>query len=309
MTAARPELAKLACVTVTYHPDVAAVVRQLRRLPAEATKVVIDNASPEALWSELVGAMGDIERVLTIRLGENLGLAAAVNRAAAEVARRTDASWLLLLDQDSEPGEHAVEALVEAFQDAWQSGGCPAAVGPLLLDPATGLTHGFHCVSGWRWSRRFPEHGSAPIACAGLNGSGTLTRLQCFIDSGGLDEGLFIDHVDTEWGFRMTSRGASLLGVPDSIFIHRMGEASKRIWLGGWLNWPIRSPLRHRYLFRNTIVLLGRDYVPRVWKGWAVAKLLLSVVVVLITGPARLHNAGAMFRGVLDGLSGRRGRL
>src|SRR5690606_18738393 len=133
-----------------------------------------------------------------------------------------------------------------------------------------GLQHGFHCMDGWRWSRRFPGQGDAdPIACANLNGSGTMVRTKLFLDLGGLDETLFIDHVDTEWSFRVLAAGHALFGIPRAQFNHGMGERGLRFWWFGWRVWPQRAPMRHYYLFRNTVNLWTRDYVPRVWKAWS----------------------------------------
>jgi rhamnosyltransferase len=76
-----------------------------------------------------------------------------------------------------------------------------------------------------------------------------------------------------------------------------MGEASRRIWLFGWRVWPSRSPQRHYYLFRNAVALMRRQYVPVVWKTWAVAKLVLTAVVHGLHGDRRREQLQQMWRG------------
>ena len=118
---------------------------------------------------------------------------------------------------------------------------------------------------------------------------------------GGLDAGLFIDHIDTDWSFRVLAHGRRLFGIPSARLIHRMGRGSRRVWLLGWRVWPERSPQRHRTLFRNTILLLRRPHVPFVWKFWALVKLPLTLLLTLLYGPQRIPQLTAMLRGVRDG--------
>jgi len=99
-------------------------------------------------------------------------------------------------------------------------------VGPLLIDIKTGLSHGFHQATSWRWQRAYPKAGSSePVSCTNLNGSGTLMRIELFELLGGLEESLFIDHIDTEWSFRVLAHGYTLWGIPGAILQHRMGDA------------------------------------------------------------------------------------
>lgn len=152
--------------------------------------------------------------------------------------------------------------------------------------------------------RAYPPIGStSPVPCSNLNGSGTLVPITLFQQLGGLDKKLFIDHVDTEWAFRVMAHGYSLWGIPNAVFNHSMGQASVRFWLFGWRVWPVRSPLRHYYLYRNAAMLMKRPYVPLVWKAWAAIKLLLTGTVMAITGPSRCQQIKNMWRGLRQGLS------
>ena len=292
----------VATVTVTFNPDRGLLRAQLDALPRESLKLVVDNASqPEVLR--------DIERLVALtpnaRLvcnDRNLGLAAAVNRGVRAVRDAASAArFVLLLDQDSEPLPGSVEALAIGFEALQASGERVGCVGPTLLDVATGLTHGFHQCTRWRWKRVYPVPGAAePVPCANLNGSGTLVPIDLFLDLGGLEDDLFIDHVDTEWAFRVQGHGYRLFGIPQAVFRHRMGDASQRMWLFGWRVWPVRSPRRHYFLYRNAAILMRRSYVPRVWKVWAIVKLGMTTLVTLMTGPERLAQLRSMTAGLSD---------
>ncbi|TAN08382.1 MAG: glycosyltransferase [Rhodanobacteraceae bacterium] len=298
------EAAVLATVTVTFNPDIPLLKAQLQALPRACVKVIVDNASRPALVTELETVTANVRGVHLLCNDTNTGLAAAINRGVKAVSKLPlPPRFVLLLDQDSEPQPGSVETLISAFQTLETEGQNVGCVGPLLRDPHTGLTHGFHQCTRWRWKRVYPPAGSpAPVPCANLNGSGTLVPVSLFLELGGLDEPLFIDHVDTEWAFRVLARGYGLWGIPSAVFVHRMGEDGRRFWLFGWRVWPARSPRRHYYLYRNAVTLMRRTYVPNVWKLWAVVKMFLTVIITATFGPLRCRQLRNMCAGAWAGL-------
>lgn len=312
MTRAQPELTSLviepdftflATVTVTFNPSLPEIAAQLRALPVSCIKIIIDNASHAPIWDKIQSLSKQFQHVHLIRCDSNLGVAAAVNRAVlclSTLAKKPD--FALLLDQDSIPQPRSIESLLSAFRHLQEKGHKVGCVGPSLMDHHTKLIHGFHFRTRLRWTRLYPSFCSEPIQCSSINGSGTLVPVALFNELGGLDEALFIDHVDTEWSFRVLAHGYQIWGVPKSVFEHSMGEASARFWFFGWRIWPVRSPQRHYYLYRNAILLLKRSYVPRVWKVWAVAKLMLTTGIMLLTGPARCQQLKGMWEGVIRGI-------
>ena len=296
----------VATVTVTFNPDLPLLKAQLDVLPAASLKILVDNASDSEAAQALEALAAQTPNARLLRNEANLGLAAALNRGVFALrAMAPEVCLVLLLDQDSEPAPGSIARLVDGFYALHAAGEPVGCVGPNLLDVATGLLHGFHQCTRWRWTRVYPAADArAPVPCAALNGSGTLVPVDLFLDMGGLDTRLFIDHVDTEWGFRLQARGYRLFGIPAAIFHHRMGAASRRFWLLGWCLWPERAPRRHYFLFRNAVILMGRAGIPTVWKVWAAAKLCLTLCVVLATGPLRRAQLKAMVAGVRHGLAG-----
>lgn len=300
-----PRLDSLVCITVTYNPDLDALRRQRDRLPPASKWIVVDNASGEDVWNHLLTLDRGYSNDLFLRNQSNIGLASALNQGLS-LARRSfpGVDYALLLDQDSEPDAGSVEKLLGTMEVLTACGQPIGCVGPRLMDRHTGLQHGFHQCTRWRWKRAYPASDSKdPVPCASLNGSGTLFPLWLVEQIGGLDEHFFIDHVDTEWSFRVQANGYALYGVPDALFEHGMGEQGRRFWFLGWKVWPERSPRRHYYLFRNAGFLLRRNYVPRVWKFWALLKLGLTVVVVLTLGPRRIEQMRQMGQGFMSGVT------
>lgn len=294
------DVGTLATITVSWNPDMDLLAAQIRSLPAASRKIIVDNASSQDTVTRIEALIPQVPNSVLLRNRTNVGLAAAINQGVKHVSELTPtARFVLLLDQDSTPLPGSVEALIGAFETLDMGGKNVGCVGPLLRDPDIGLTHGFHQCTGWRWKRIYPVTGSTiPVQCANLNGSGTLTPISLFLHLGGLDESLFIDHVDTEWSFRVLASGYTLWGIPNAVFDHRMGQASLRLWWFGWRVWPSRSPGRHYYLFRNSLILMRRDYVPKVWKLWAIIKLLLIASVHALCAKQRRDQLRQMWRGV-----------
>ncbi|MBE7927347.1 glycosyltransferase family 2 protein [Pseudomonas saudiphocaensis] len=294
----------LATITVTYNPEVEVLKRQLKALPAHSTKIVVDNASRPEIQQQLKKELLQFSSLHLIVNDVNLGLGAAIN-SGAKIASTlpAPATYVLLLDQDSEPLTGSVEILLDTFEQLRLQGHSVGCVGPSLVDPITLLSHGFHQMTRLCWKRCYPStEASAPVNCANLNGSGTLLPLELFQRLGGLDETLFIDHIDTEWSFRVAANGYSLWGIPKAVFKHCMGQSSTRFWLFGWRVWPVRAPLRHYFLFRNAAMLMKRSYIPAVWKIWAIAKLALTASIMALTGPQRRQQISRMWQGLYQGL-------
>lgn len=294
---------KLAIVTVTYNPDLSILQGQLRQTTYVSLHVLFDNGSEKKLVLELKKIAQEFPNVLPIFSTTNVGLAAGLNQGIAEaVKHQPETELVLLLDQDTEPEPDGIAKLCESWAelaDTTRNLGC---IGPRLIDVQTGLQHGFHQIRGWRWVRLYPSQATTEaIPVANLNGSGTLMPINLWRQLGELDEELFIDHVDTEWSFRVLSARFLLYGVPSVSFYHRMGTATIRFWFLGWRLWPYRSAARHHYLFRNTRRLLRRTYVPKVWKVWARLKLTLTLLLHAFADPKRKQQVSAMVRGWLAG--------
>jgi len=292
-------LSKLAVIVVTYNPKISILERQFRSIPKESTIIIVDNNSKIEIRS-------CFERITSHKCkmiinDENLGLAKAINQGA-KWAYENQFQLLLLLDQDTEPEQGSIENLVHNYQHLNAINMKVGCIGPNLIDDKTGISYGFHRIVGFKWSRIYPFDNEKPLEISSLNGSGTLISSDLFHQLGGLDQELFIDHVDTEWSFRVIDKGYKLYGVPSVFFKHRMGDKSIRFWFFGWKVWPYRSPKRHYYLFRNAVFLLKRNYVPNIWKFWLVIKLVITILVHLCFDPLRIHQFKFMLKGLKSGI-------
>lgn len=290
-------------VVVSYHPDPQAIRALIDAVVTQVgAAVLVDNASDgvweAALRATLQAASGDL-----LVQPRNIGLAAAQN-IGIDWARANGYRQVLLLDQDSEPGEGMVAALQQALATL-SARGKVAAVGPRFHDLREDRDAPFVRL-GFPLNRKsWCAVGTPYVACDFLISSGALIPIEVLDRVGPMDAGLFIDNVDMEWGFRAQAQGYTLHGVCAATMHHRLGDGRHPLPLGGHV--VVHGPLRLYYMMRNRLLLYQMPHVPRVWKAQDMlrvpAKFFLFGVLI---GP-RLRNLNCMLRGLWDGLRGRRG--
>jgi rhamnosyltransferase len=233
----------------------------------------------------------------------NVGLASAQN-IGISWAREHGYRQILLLDQDSEPGEGMVEALQRALVTL-SAVGPVAAVGPRFHDLREDRDAPFVRL-GFPLNRKsWCAVGTTHIRCDFLISSGALIPMAVLDQVGPMDAGLFIDNVDMEWGFRAQAQGYALYGVCAATMHHRLGDARHALPLGGHI--VVHGPLRLYYMMRNRLLLYQMAHVPRVWKAQDMLRVPAKLFLFGVLIAPRMRNLRCMLRGLWDGLRGRRG--
>jgi rhamnosyltransferase len=278
-----------ATVVVLYHPDEATIDSVLNLARWGYAPIAVVNAIDP----------GELERLRAAGLPglivneRNIGLATALNQGI-ERALALGAHYVLLLDQDSRPGETMGMALVETAVRAARQGARIGCVGPVLVD------------------RKAPGPGEAMVAAAAAGTAGPLIPASSIATSGALVsadalhaagdmwDALFIDGIDHEWCFRAHAAGYGVFVAAAVRMEHDMGEHGIN-FLGRYK--PIhRSAFRHFYIVRNGLWLARRPYIPLQWRAVETAKLLYRIPVYLLVSSDRPRTARAILRGVAAGL-------
>jgi rhamnosyltransferase len=288
-------------VIVTYRPDAARVERILQALADDVSAVVIvDNGSddlPEERWRQSFPAL------VLRRLAANRGIAVAQNAGAAE-AEQLGASCILLLDQDSLPAAGMVPALCAALEDLVTRNVKVACVGPQLRRWGSREAEGFTRVGWLSFDKVTPD---VAVECDFVMASGSLVPAAVWDEVGGMEESLFIDLVDTEWCLRARSRGFRVYGVAGAFLDHDLGEPGRHASLGKHLRLARHKPFRYYYIFRNTLLLWRRPYVPLKVVLFQLKWLAGLFLVFGVLGGWK--EMRMMLRGVADGLRGVTGKL
>ena len=298
-------------IAVTYEPCITVLARLLEAIETQVAEIVIvDNGSTEHVIAWLQ-QQASTSRIVLVALGTNLGIAAAHNKGI-QIAQEKGHSHVLLLDHDSIATPPMVDNLMAASIKLAAEGMAIAAVGPRYYDPSSKHMSSFVRFGWFKFSRApCPPAGrpSKPLPVDFLISSGSLISIDTLEKVGMMDEGLFIDHVDTEWFLRARAAGYQAFGACDAIMEHSLGIGSMAVWFGRWRHVPKHSPLRHYYIFRNSILLYKRSYAPTKWIIADLVRLAFMLVFYSFVTPPRIQHLGMMLKGIRDGIRNRVGPI
>lgn len=301
-----PARNEVAAVVVTYHPEPAgaALIAELARQCQWV--VVVDNGSTQAKLAPIRAACQAAGAQL-ITNGANLGIAAAQNLGIA-AARAAGARWVLLSDDDSAPSPGMVTALLAAFAAAQARPERPtAAIGPLVGEEREGRDQLVYVSRRWGPRRATPAELEQPLlTVAFLIASGCLISMEALDRIGGMNEAMFIDHVDLEWGLRARREGYELVVDTRTRMAHSLGDEVVRL-PGRSQPVHVHGPVRNYYLARNTIALVTSGLLPVAWRlGYLVWLGKYAAFNALLVNK-RPQRAYALLQGVAHGLRGRLG--
>jgi glycosyltransferase involved in cell wall biosynthesis len=252
------------------------------------TVIVLDNREePDGQLAAELESRG----VIYVSLGGNTGTAAALNEGCRR-ARSLGFDWVVTLDQDSTATPGMVSSLfacieleqpladeIDFVAPVWrQTGGPPGAAGGCSLDQDGAFV------------------------------SGSLTRLSAVEELGGFREGLFVEHVDSEYCMRAQRRSLRIVQRQDAVLL-RTDRCLRRVtfpipcWVTDY------SPMRRYYMIRNFFQVKrehGREFpawVVREHRYWR-----REILKIMLAEPHRIEKAKVMIQGWLDYRRGRLGR-
>lgn len=294
--------ASVCAVVVTFQPKAEDVATLLDAVTAQVgAVVVVDNAS-DGVWQQAIEQTRP--GIALLRQPCNVGLAAAQNAGIAW-ARAHGYAHVLLLDQDSEPGDGMVTALLTALR-ALSADGQVAAVGPRFHDRREHRHAPFVRIGFPSSQKLWCESDAQSIACDFLISSGALIPIAVLDRVGDMNAGLFIDNVDMEWSFRARARGYALYGVCSATMHHSLGDERRALPFGA-RQIVVHGSARLYYMMRNRLRLYGMRHTPLAWTAQDAPRVLVKLFLFgVLIGP-RWRNLRFMLRGLWDGLLGRQG--
>lgn len=294
-------------VIVTFHPPIGLASRVARLIAEGMHTIVVDNGSFPTELASLRVSMREIGAQL-IENRENLGIASALNIGLRQ-ALADGYSWVLTLDQDSEPTENMTLRLRRTASEILDSSDV-AIIAPSIKQLGFPDRAPHWLVP----SRKIPAL-FRRASCTGslmdvsvVITSGSLTNLTVWDDLGGFADELFIDYVDTEYCLRALRARKRIMVDCRATMWHSLG-ARKSVSLLGRTFFPTNhSADRHYYIARNRVHVQRRHglAVPH-WLLFDIVSASYGTVRVLLTERQRAKKLSAMVRGTVDGVLGRYG--
>ena len=279
----------------------APVDRVLAQLSSAVERViVVDNA--EVAHPELP-EQARLHGATLLLAGNRGGLAGAYNVALAHLQQANGAplDQVVFLDDDSDP---TVLSTFLADPEVLRRLNDPgtAAVAPAYRDRATGLRGKYIQLGRFQLtylSRQFTD--MQPVAFV-IN-SMSVWRMEALSRIGRFNEGLAIDHVDTEYCLRARQSGLLIHVHGGHEFAHAIGQRRRFRFLGRELQAGGHSPAR-RYLIGRNTVWLARSWLRRepAFAFLCATRLAYEVVGIVIAETDTAAKLWALLRGAGAGL-------
>ena len=287
-----PAKETICAVAVTYFPDanfidhVDRVRRQVGRM------VIVDNTPDPAAGDSVAKAVAANDGVSVIRNRANAGVAKALNQGIAW-AREAGCSWVLLLDQDTEPFDDMVSTLIRVYTEF----------------PERDYLAMIGC-SPFATAEAQPQENAWWEEAKVIITSGTLLSVQAAEKIGPFREEFFIDCVDFEFCLRARRDGYRILEVQKAVMRHVIGNPQKVRF-----QWVARETSNHRpwrsyYITRNLLVLT-REYWRKepAWVAAAVYRRIKEMILLFLFENARRQKTRYMVLGFCDGMTRRFDRM
>ena len=234
----------------------------------------------------------------------NVGLARALNEGIRK-AFQLGAAWVYLSDQDSLL-HRDFKSLAIKYSQHIPKPYKVASIGPVYFNQVTKEVGRIIRTEFLRRGRDKPNMNESCIETDYVITSGSFISKEAFNDVGPMREELFIDLIDVEWGLRAKSRGYKSFVLPKAMLDHKLGNDKFKIF---GMVFPIHSPLRIYYYFRNSIHLYGKNYISLNWKLIDLVRNIFRFFFYVVLVKPRLKYMRMALLGTCHGIIGRMGKF
>ncbi len=245
---------KVIAIVVAYFPDSQIITETIQSIYKQVSQVlIIDNTPNGSDILQNLQLLKEKNNIKVITLSQNTGIAHAQN-VGIKKALENKADFVMLSDQDTFYPNDYVDKMIEAYyktSDKLRIAAITPAVSTINMG---GKMQKFIWFNGIFNKALNFKHGCHEIT--EVMASGMIIPSEVFDDIGFMNEELFIDWVDLEWGWGVRAKGYKLIGCSDVVIRHHAGEEVIKI---GWHLSTIRSPIRYYYIVRNAIHLALRN--------------------------------------------------
>jgi rhamnosyltransferase len=242
-------------IIVLYKPD-KNIFNRLKQLAKSSNKVIVILNQTDLFGSITL----NIENTELVILGENIGLAKALNVGIKKAMNNQSCEYVALFDQDS-------------FLDDANSISNITAIFEEYINDKIGIIGHSNKDVKLKFEKKNLNFDIEEVE--DVITSGSVIPCHVLKNVGLMDENLFIDYIDYEWCLRAKSFGYKIYKSNKNILSHNLGDKFIKIF---GLRKPIHTnPIRKYYIIRNTLILLNRNYITLSWKTKHFLKLLYRI--------------------------------
>lgn len=296
---------KTLAIIVLYNPDFFILNRLLVSVIDQVNHIiVVDNTPNSNLEIINVHLAAFLHKITYKSLTTNQGIAIAQNEGIS-FAKENSFTHVLLLDQDSELPRGMVSGLLIAEKQLLNKNIKVAAVGPSFIDEKTNEIAPAINVKFMKVDRVEIDSNKSEIQSDYIIASGSLIRIEVLDIVGLMDERLFIDWVDIEWGERCSKFGYGTYIIPSVQMKHSIGDDFVK-FLGRNIN--IHSDFRNYYIVRNATYLMLSNKLKYESRLLFVFKIPCYILFFSILSKRKLYSLKLLLIAVKDGIIGNMGK-
>lgn len=271
-------IAKYICAgIVTYNPNIELLTTSIKSIIRQVKCIVIiDNASSNLRNIEYL--LSQFSNIHLISNNTNKGIAYALNQIA-EHAHQNACTWFLTLDQDSVCPENLIKEYSQyiSFSDV-------ALICPYILQRIH-INDKLYFKDDYKYIQ---------IAIT----SGSLVKLEAWIDVNGFWNELFIDRVDDDFCLALRDKGWKVLQTYRVKLEHEIGYPEVRHFMGKTYYTDSYPDFRYYYIARNTILVCA--YYKNLPYNMYVM-LLKKLFKIILGEKHKIKKIKSFLRGMQDG--------
>ena len=281
-----------AAIVVCYNANESKLINLVSTLINSKVEVYIANNG--GLSNELKSALSKIGCFIK-EMKKNVGIGVAINEIAASWVASERPLAFFTFDQDSAPSMQFVEDMKNEWIVSTKFYGGGVVLAPKYIDSRSGYIY------------QSVRHSTNEECLLVTLQSGMLIPFEVWAVCK-FSDWLFIEFVDTEWCYYINSKGYKIVESKFASMLHEVSdEAPKKI--GSWTLLKY-SPIRRYYFFRNSVYLLGRNYVPLRSKYSIIRGGLNRCVAILLLDNQKSKSYWMSLKGIIAGISSlKRGRI
>ena len=290
---------RLVAILVVFEPNLIELKNNVLMHEKNFNTIILVNNSPEISLKNFQSKITSI-----IYNDKNIGLAAALNIGILE-AKKRGAEMVCLFDQDTmlyDDFSHDMLQAINVYNGIKQ----PALYSPVYFN---NLTRDYGSIINFkplRLIRTKLNKKKTYIKSQYVITSGSFMPISSFDEIGPMCEELFIDFVDIEWCLRAREKRFDIISFPFIEIKHNLGD-SFIAFMG--TNYPIHSPLRMYYYFRNSIFLYRSNKIDLNWKLVDASRNLFRFFFYMLFVKDRLTYFKYIIKGYYHGFIKKMGKL
>ncbi|EXI15036.1 rhamnosyltransferase family protein [Acinetobacter sp. 723929] len=289
----------ISAIIVLFRPNLTELKKLVDNLSSQVDSVILVDNTPEHA-KEYTASFFENLSVYYIDLKDNLGIAAAHNKGILK-ALEMRSEFIIIFDQDSSIDHNFILNMFLVYKEISKKDSKIATVGPTFIDTKTGQKSYAIKYDGLVLKKIYSNNMTDNLVSDYIISSGSLFKSNIFEQVGLMDEKLFIDFVDIEWGIRAKKLGYNSYMSTKVFMNHAIGNSSKKIpVINKYIN--IHSDFRKYFIVRNAIYLVFHSKMPLNWKVIQIFKTIFYMISILLVSNNKFKVIGKYFLAIKDGV-------